>query len=580
MTICGGRNGSERMTGLWESLERLSRFLWRQHYHIPRAAYWALFGISFLTLPVDFYVDVPWVWIPSAFGAIVATTGLTRWAYESSPAPVLVIPRFYARDDLKTRADEVQRLTIKTLNDHLAGTRWRRSIRGIRLMIGPEEAELAAAVKRRLHARYLLYGELREVSDGSIHVLPRLLTTVEEVTHRDPHTKEEFPQKSGVRVFLRKLTPAPGIGEQDYPFEFAFELEALVRSLAAEVEMLRENYDEAEAGFRATLKALPADSTSDAVDFLRSSLAHAIYGQKRRQEAIDYLRARAAEPSASTELLHDLAMLLRDWNNWNSPFYQGQFDPMVDEEIESLLRRVADDRTYRGHDQARYNLAEGLAHSHEKAKRAESLRIFEDLDDSSHYYSGAWYVALSLGGHHSLLAQELLEQGEMQAHIAEARKAARHYSEAIRRRPHIRLVHLRLFPKVMRYRRSAILYANAKDAHEQSGHRLLTRYLEWRATRIRVRDFKKGARALKNRDFFNAYAHFDWACIGRGDVGEIRALVGKSVALWAMNKTTASLEVLRAAEQINSPITGHCLASTIVNLAPYLADDCKTELEP
>lgn len=550
-------------------VERVITFVWRQHYRIPRGLYWLVFVVSAAALPLDHYLTLPWLWLPPALGLFLSATGLIRWAYESTPPPALVVTRFYARDDLRTRAEEVQRLTVKTLDDHLGATLGSGAVRTIPLVIGPEEARFAAAVKRRLHAWYLVYGELRLTDEGTLHIRPRLLTTKSQIYHQDPHTKEFIPHNTGLRLFLRSLTPAPGVGEEEYPFAFAFELEALVRGLSGEIEMMLERYEKAEREYEMALGVVSADSRSAGIDHIRVRLAHSIYWQGREKEALDYLRARAIQEPVSTEFLFELASLLGTHNQANR-LESRSSDPDIKAEIESLLRRVVEDRTFRSLDQAQYNLANVLMGGDDHDRRLEGQAILENLVVQSSYYSKVWYVKLALGGCHWFRAKELEAKGDDLGYRAEMLLSAHFYREALRSRPRFDVSRGPFPTRIRRFRKSAILYANALDAHRESDQRLRAWYLSRMTQRVRRRHIRRGGKALARGAFLRAYVNYDWTIIGRNDMVDIFALVGKSISLEKLDKQSASKATFLEAQSIDEEATKSALAHFV---RKYFSDE-------
>ena len=310
-------------------------------------------------------------------------------------------------------------------------------------------------------------------------------------------------------------------------------------------------FSQAETEFRSALSVVEEDSTSAGVDFLRSRLAHAIYWQGREEEALDYLRGRATLPSTSTDLLFEFASLLGLWNE-ETPFVSGGGgDPSVRDEIEAVLHRVVADRTYPSHDQATYNLANVLRGSDDEDKIREARELLQALHSRSAYYSQAWYVKLALAGDRWHEAQKFKQEGNEEAFREEMFLAARLYSQTIKSRPRIGVSRGRFSFRVRRFRKSAILYANAYDAHRACNHKIRAWYFRRKATRLRRRHLRLGTRWLKRKHFSASYANFDWAIIGTGDGFDVIALVGKSLSLEQQGKDSAGQEVFKEALAIN-----------------------------
>jgi hypothetical protein len=128
-----------------------------------------------------------------------------------------------------------------------------------------------------------------------------------------------------------------------------------------------------------------------------------------------------------------------------------------------------------------------LLHHADEEGRVEGEALLAELMSTSWFYGRAWYTKFQRGATNYELARSALAAGDENAARHHFRVAARLYGRGIRARPRVRFL-WRDGPRirvVKTFERSPIMYANAKDAHNGAGHRLRTRWYEWRFQRLR-----------------------------------------------------------------------------------------------
>jgi hypothetical protein len=152
--------------------ERLLRWFWRHHYRVPPWAYWLILGTSVLTLTPLQYGASLWFLALAGLGLTISVMGIVRWANDRRFPTVVAVPLFAAESS--SRANEVQRLIVTTLRDHIGPIIPPIAIRPIPMAIDPSDKSIPHRIRRRLNALYLLYGEVRERSEGGYSVHARL----------------------------------------------------------------------------------------------------------------------------------------------------------------------------------------------------------------------------------------------------------------------------------------------------------------------------------------------------------------------------------------------------------------------
>ncbi|MGH2754171.1 MAG: hypothetical protein ACRDLB_07020 [Actinomycetota bacterium] len=453
---------------------------------------------------------------------------------------------------------------VTTLRDHLASLVDPSSIRPIPVLIGRDLTQLARRIRDRLGALYVIYGDIRELGDEDFSVYARLVIGPDQsLFHLDPHTKEIIPVRRSWSAWFDRLTPARKVEDVEYPLEFADELEAIIRSVEGEFYSGVGRDDLAVPVLQHSL-GIARDSESSGIDRLRVTLGWSMFRLGRRSEAIDLVVGRAEADSASTHLLRNAAGMLSRASDASDPWIDPTFDRETAlQQAESILRRAADDRSDPYQDVTLYNLAQVVVRNPDGMD--EAVSILERLMASSSHYSQFWYVMRDLAGalwHRYIGARDAGREDEAAAHVA---RAAHWYSRSIRarRRLEIKRRGPRLY--VRRLMVPPILYANAYDAHLVSGHKLRTRYHNWRTRRIREGLLQAGTETLKEGDWGEAYSLFDWACVGRRDHTELYAHVGRSVCLTRLGNADAAQDALDQAAGMNPETTAmlhHLLEAT------------------
>ncbi len=504
---------------LLELALRIVKATWRWRFHIPRPAFWALIGAG---ASLAFFGGSATSAVTGAAGAALGIGGLANWSYYSSPRPLLAIPLFAGPRSERGRPEDIQRMVVTTLQDRIGALLPPDWVRAVPVEVGPDRIAFAHRLIKRIKARYLLYGESRVRQDGGYQVFARLAVRADPtIEHWDGHTKDKTPQHTIWHTLTEKLTPQLEVGDVEYPFEFAAEMEALVRSLEGTVYGYARRWDLSEKALRSALNVAP-NSDTGAVDQIRVNL----------------------DPL--------------------NPFMRGP-DPARLQEAVDLLRRASADRGDPLRPMSQYNLATLLLQRPET--RNEGLAILDRLRRSRTHYARAWYVRRPLGVGHWALAQQLRDQGHDAAAEREFARAATWYSRAIRARPKLRLRRVGRHFHVQRYPRSAMLHANAWDAHHLAGHRLRSRYHRWRFHRRRTSLWGDAIRAMRDDDWPKAYANFDWQIVGYKDLPEIAARVGRAIALKQLGREEAASTAYREAVAIDEQAAADIRATMLSEFA-------------
>ena len=534
--------------------DRALRSAWRQHFRIPRQAYWILYFSSLVGLVTQKYVDRDWLLFASVLGTVIALQGIVRWSYYRHRPPALAITLFEHEPSETGRAREVRRIIVTTLRDHV-GSPFDEAIQPIDAVVGPTDKGQAHRLRRQLGALYLLFGEIREGTGGDYSVFARLsLDPPDLLEHWDWWTMDRTPQRTIWDALFHKLAPSYGSFDVEYPFEFASELGGIIQSIEGSLWELAGRDDKAEASYRRALALVP-NSSSPAVDAIRVKLVGSIRSQGWHQDAIDLLRIRAEESSASPELLRHLAALLGGLSDATNPFVNPPVASSRAEEI-SLLYRALEHKHDPQLDQTRYNLAQ-LLHSDTSTKK-EAEDLFESLFTSRSHYRRAWYVKRIKGLMHWERAQGLKGQGRHDDARAEFKAAARWDSRTVRARPKVRVYRrprplLRWYGNVLwaprlpwlrRFGMPPILLGAAAEAHDAAGNRIRARYFEFRNRKRRKRLMKLAEEGLSEKDWLKAYANFDWVASGDADINYCMAMVGKAIAQQQLDRADLATESL------------------------------------
>jgi tetratricopeptide (TPR) repeat protein len=472
--------------------------------------------------------------------------GFVRWWWESHPAPALVVARFNAAAELASRAEEVQRIVVATLDDFARSGRFGRVV-AVKEIVGQDRGPFAALLRRRLRAALLLYGDVRSRSDGGHTIYARLLRPApERLIHRDYFTFDDTPIRTTWREMFHALTPARDVEDVEYPFDFATEVDSVLRALESELLMKQGEYVLAERRLREALDAVRT-SESPAVDEIRILLAWALDGQGRRQEAIATFRRRAAQATASPHFLRVLAGSL-------SPSVALPSPQEIRESLE-LLKRAAESRNDPLREHTLYNLSVLLAQ--DPATREEAFLINRELLRSRTHYRRAWYVLRIEGLRHWEEAERRARAGDGEGGRLEAAEAAYWYGRACRARPKLAFERYgRRWWQVRAHRLppSPKMYANLTDAHLRAGHRRRGAHYNWREERLRRKSAARGQAALTAGNPLQAIAHFERAVIGAGDDLDAACLASEAVAARLAGRPSLANEAGRRARETNARI--------------------------
>lgn len=509
---------------------RFAKWVFYRHFRVSRPLYVLLGAVGLALLILGGFDSA--TALAGATCVLVAIQGLARWTLISHPRPVLAVAVFASAD--RRRAEDVQRTIMSTMQDHLA-SRLPFTIIGIPQVIGASEARLASQIRRRTHAMYLVFGDIRLV-DNRIAIFPRLMQPSRgDIKHVDEFTNETIRQRTIWQVALSRLSGGVADMELEYPFEFASELVVMIESLEGKALLLFGAPDAARTALTQALTRV-RDSRSHAIDDIRIELAKALDALQKRERAIALLRRRAKERDASPDLLRNLARLVVARRDGVLPLaYTSETSRRYDEAI-GWLREAANDRSDPERDMSLYNLRQLL---HNANAQGEAVTIVEELlvSKTSHYRH-AWYLLRERGAIEWQQAIDYRAQDLDEEAVLAFARAAAFYTRAIVRRPKL------LFARGSRYRAPRIqrvpippkMYGNAADAHREAGHSLRTRFLMWREKRSRQRVLKLGGHALERSDFDAALGHFLWAIVGRGDDWDLHANLGCALAHMGMQR--------------------------------------------
>lgn len=456
----------------WRVVQRV----WRWHYRIPRWVYWAVITASVAGAVL---LDRSTFAVPE--GAIlvaccVSAAGLVRWAIESRPTPVIVVPLFATpgRSDV---AEETQRIIVTSLRDR-ASPQFTWRILPVADVVGSSEGRFARKLRARLRALYLLHGDVRVDPTGERFVYARLLVPdKQEIMHWDTFTGDTTPVRGPVREIVYRLTPSAHADSVEYPFDFTTELEAVLLGLEGTVEALVGYAPDAITTLKEAI-VLSGNSDSHAIDAIRITLFDLLIGQGHTLEAFHLLRTRATSPSASPDLLRHLA---------NQLIIQANMVKSNDlREPIALLRRALQHRDDPHSDMTMYTLANQL--NQRPSTNDEGRRLFLRLVATSRFYRRLWYVCRLLGVVHWESAHELHHVEDHAGERRKAAEAAKWDGRAIRRRPRRWLQ--RAGPHRWQYRLVKIprvprMYRAAAEAHQSANHFGRYVYYQWRFIRLR-----------------------------------------------------------------------------------------------
>lgn len=501
--------------------ERVLRWVVRQHFRIPPAAFWSALLLGTALAPF-----LPLV--PGAVAAGVALIGLygvMRWRIHRKRNGLLILPQPVTVDPSDPLAMRAQQLVLESLSGRLTPDEL-ALVHPISARVGPTDTRLAEGIRRRLGAAMIVVARIDDRKDGGWSLFAGVLTPPErDLVHVDWHTRDWLPTRGRWDAVVGRLTPTRDVQDVQDPLLMSGELEAIVRSVVGRVAFLVGDLDRADKELAAAIEA-SGNSRSHVIDEIRCVRADSLMQAGRPEEARELLRERATRDDPSPELLRAFARVLGPQPGGPR---EAKHAPGVREranEAIAALRRAADVRSDPKRAVSLYNLSalHAADPADEEAALAEAMRI-------SRFYRHAWYARRSVGAFHWHRGLAAKEAGRREEATREFTEAASWYSAALRSRPRFRVLYrdggtrsfVRWFP------RSAKLQANAADAHAEAGHRLRARWHGWRTNRLRRRYRNRALRQFRRQDWLRAYANYDWATIGVGDFPDVFARVMRAV---------------------------------------------------
>jgi hypothetical protein len=527
---------------------RVFREVWAVHFRVPPVAYLTLGVVAGLLL-IPFHSGQGAAALSVA--VVIGIQGLARWRFHRRRRRnlALVVAVFASERNLRDTARLVQSQIVATLLDRLPDEESKR-VHAIPVAVGRDQPVLAERLRWRLRAHFLLYGEIRS-TDSQPAVFARVTQPAEDgVQHWDWHTRDVTPAKTTWASLVERLTPQRRLlVDEEYPLQFTTELEAMLQGTEGELAAAFEEHDKAELHLRRAVEAA-GESESHQIDELRSKLGRAIFDQGREEEALELLRGRASEPTASPELLRTLDGLIVRF-----AAERELDDPQLQQESTSLLRRAADHRGDIRRPVTLYNLSQRLLPS------AEGFSFNSELLRSRSHYQRAWYVRRTEGMRHWRDAEESFAADDMAAAVAAARRAGRYYAQAVRRRPRFRLFWRgRVF---VRFERSPILYANTFDAFRLAGRRIHALRYRVKHVLARRRMIRVAQKAMRGANWSRSFAYSDWAIVGQDppEHPELVALVWRAISRLQMGEVSAAEAEWAAVREIGGPFATWIRAS-------------------
>ena len=119
------------------------------------------------------------------------------------------------------RAEEVQRDTVSAVLDQVRPEQ-ASFVHRVPVTVGPEDRDFAQLLRRRLRARFLLYGRIADAPDGNWSVYPRIVEPARggSVTHFDPHTRDVTCRPHHLGERPSGLPPTLHVTDEEYPHAF------------------------------------------------------------------------------------------------------------------------------------------------------------------------------------------------------------------------------------------------------------------------------------------------------------------------------------------------------------------------
>jgi hypothetical protein len=280
-------------------------FVWRQHFRIPEPAYW----LALVIASIGFSSATTLEALGWSAVVVLSVVGIVRWHWHRRRSRALVVARFSTVRGQEGMASRVQELVMTSLQDKLPPDLL-QLVHAVPAVLGTADRSYALRLRRRLRSLYLVHGRIEQRADGGWAVFARVVQPAERtVKHADWHTRDVTPARARWGVLFELLTPSKEVVAEEYPLEFANELEAVVRGIAGQVAAIFEDDDRAEEWLRMALSKAPG-SASHQVDQLRVALARVLVRTDRRKDALDLLRERATGDNPAPALLRELHTVL------------------------------------------------------------------------------------------------------------------------------------------------------------------------------------------------------------------------------------------------------------------------------
>lgn len=537
------------------SLERIATRTWALHFKLSRFVWWlavpALLALAALVPNLEFS-------IAALFLAVMAVAGGVRWHQARRRCRgSMVIPLFFEGGGAEGHAEEAQRNIVDTLRRHLPSS-VRDTVQPLAVVIGADEDQFAEKTRKRLRATFVLHGRLAASPGGGWSVFPRLLEpALKTTTHWDWFTRDVTPANPRFGPFVTRLRPQLGVLDEEFPFDFCRDLEALLRGITGRVAQVVGAHDEAVELLDKAL-VVAGDSTNAQIDALRVSRALSLVELDKGDAAIESLRERAWGEDPSPHLLRSLAHLLL--RRANALAHESQDFGRADrDEAVRALRLAREDDTDPQRDQTTYNLLALLEPDTQGERdRQETYRLLDELLSADTGYQRQWYVRRAAGVRAWRELERAWTKGDPEKVKAAGKEAGKWYSRAIRARPRVQLDYVGFAPPFLKWHlipRSPILYANAHDGHRYAGHRLRAWWLEWRFLRLRKTFQKRGWKRIETRQWRAAHAFFEWIYIvGRNDELEAWAHTYAAICLWKDGRTDEAEHAWKRA-RTRGPVT-------------------------
>ncbi len=516
------------------ALDRIVSRMWAFHFRLHRF-FWCFAALVLVAAVIA--APSAELRIAAVVLALVCGAGGVRWhrARRRCRGALLLVPRFFEGGGAAGHAEEAQRIVLDTLREHLPVDQ-HDVVQPVEVVIGSDEQEFAEKTRKRLGGLFVLHGRVAARPGGGWSVFPRLLEPAySSTTHIDWFTRDRTPASPRFGPFVSSLTPQVGVSDEEFPFEFCRDLEALLRGVNGRLALAMHEPERALELLDRAL-AVAGESTNAQIDALRSARARALSELDQVELGIESLRERAAGPDPSPALLRELAHLLLRWVNADAEL--GRQPPLeARAEMLQTLRLARADETDPQREQSTYNLFAILDFAAaDERERAEGSVLLDELLRSRSGYQRQWYVRRAAGVRAWRALEHAHAAGDEAAAKREGAEAGRWYSRAIRARPRIQVDALGFHWPPLRFHRvppSPILYANAYDGHHWGGHRLRARWCEWRFQLIRKSFMKRGWKLMEAQEWNRAYPYYDWvAIVGRTDLTEAWAETYAAICLW------------------------------------------------